>query len=169
MFLELTEIPPESILRNIKKAVSGFSGPPRHHVIPQPQPLPRALWTQSLFLSAMMLRNLLCRLSTEDPLEFSDRLKPVFSSTPMVPAKPPLQGLLCLVPALVPRSPVSRRPPVKKVSFASVPATQLHRNPHRTVPGSLPLYAILCPHLLGGVTVATTKTTFRTSGPQQTW
>ena len=35
-----------SFLRKIERAVSGFSGPPRHHVPPsQPQPLPRELLT----------------------------------------------------------------------------------------------------------------------------
>ena len=95
-----------------------------------------------------------------------DRLKPVISSTPVVPAVPSLRGQPCLVLASVPRPLVPRRPPVKKVSFAPVPAMQLRRNPHRTVQGSPPLSAVIRPHLLGGVTVATTKTTFRTSSPQ---
>ena len=44
-FLEHSEFPPESLLRNIEKTVLGFYGPPWHHMIPQPkpQPLPRAL------------------------------------------------------------------------------------------------------------------------------
>ena len=63
----------------------------------------------------------------------ADRLKPAISSTPVVPAVPPLRGRPRLVPPLVPDPPVPRRPPVKKVSFARVPATQLRWNPHRTV------------------------------------
>ena len=45
-FIEHSEFPPEVFLRKIERAVSGFSGPPRHHVPPsQPQPLPRDLLT----------------------------------------------------------------------------------------------------------------------------
>ena len=75
-----------------------------------------------------------------------DRLKPVFSSIPVVPAAPPLRGRPCLVPALVPRPlgpcpepvlfpgpPDPDCPPVKKVRFSPVPATQLLRNPHQMV------------------------------------
>ena len=44
-FLEHSEIPPETFLRKVERAAQGFSGPPRHHMTPQPQPqsLPRAL------------------------------------------------------------------------------------------------------------------------------
>ena len=75
-----------------------------------------------------------------------DRLKPVISSVPVVPAKSPLQGWPCLVPASVPRPPDPcpkpasvpgppdpGLPPVKKVRFSLVPATQAYRNPQRTV------------------------------------
>ena len=46
-FIEHMEFPPEYFLRKVERAVSGFSGPPCHHVIspPQPQPLPLALLT----------------------------------------------------------------------------------------------------------------------------
>ena len=44
-FLKHTELPPEGFLHKVEQAVLGFSGPPQHHMIPQPQlqPLPRAL------------------------------------------------------------------------------------------------------------------------------
>ena len=44
-FLKHSELSPEGFLRKVEQAVLGFSGPPRHHVVPQPQPqpLPRAL------------------------------------------------------------------------------------------------------------------------------
>ena len=94
-----------------------------------------------------------------------DRLKPVFSSVPVVPADPPLGGRPLLVPALVPR-PLDPRPEpalvpgppgpgcprVKKVRFSPVPATQLCRNPYRTMQGSRPLSPVLRPYLLWGVT-----------------
>ena len=45
-FIEHTEFPPEVLLQKIECAVSGFSGPPQHHVPPsQPQPLPQELLT----------------------------------------------------------------------------------------------------------------------------
>ena len=40
-FLEHSEIPPEIFLSRVEQAILGFSGPPRHHVVPQP--LPQAL------------------------------------------------------------------------------------------------------------------------------
>ena len=89
----------------------------------------------------------------------------------MIPGVPPVRGRLRLKPASDPGPPVPDRPQVKKVTFSHVkkvrfspvPATQLHRNPRRTVRGCLPLSAVLHPHLLGGVIVATIKTTFRTT------
>ena len=75
-----------------------------------------------------------------------DRLKPVFSSVPVVPAAPPLRGCNPLVPTLVPSPPGPRpepasvpgppdpgRPPVKKVRFSLVRATQLCWNLHQMV------------------------------------
>ena len=45
-FIEHWEFPKGGFLRKVEQAVSGFSGPPCHHVTPpQPQPLPRALLT----------------------------------------------------------------------------------------------------------------------------
>ena len=51
-FLEHSELPPEGFLCKVEQAVLGFSGPPCHHVIPQPQPqpLPRALMDAEFFL-----------------------------------------------------------------------------------------------------------------------
>ena len=42
-FLKHSEIHPEIFLHQVEQAVLGFSGPPRHHIVPQPQPLPQAL------------------------------------------------------------------------------------------------------------------------------
>ena len=42
-FLKHSEIPSDIFLQRVEPAVQGFSGPPGHHVSPQPQPLPRAL------------------------------------------------------------------------------------------------------------------------------
>ena len=92
-----------------------------------------------------------------------DRWKPVISSVLVVLGVPPVRGRPCLKPASIPGPPVKDRPtvkkvtfsPVKKVRFSLVPVTQLRRNPHRTVRDYLSLSAVLRPHLLGGVTVAT--------------
>ena len=80
-----------------------------------------------------------------------DRLKAVFSSVPVTPAVPPTQGRPCLFLASVTTPPVSVHLK-KKVRFETpVPATKLRQNPHRTIRGFPPLYAVLWPHLLGGV------------------
>ena len=101
-----------------------------------------------------------------------DRLKPVFSSVPVVPGVPPVPGQSRLKTTSIPGPPVKVRPPVKKVTFSPVnkvrfstdPATQLHRNSHVSARGPPPLSAVLHPHLLGEVTVATANltTTFGT-------
>ena len=40
-FIKHSEFPPEVFLQKVESAISGFSGPPYHHVDPpQPQPLP---------------------------------------------------------------------------------------------------------------------------------
>ena len=39
-FLEHSEIPPEIFLRQVEQAFLGFSGPPQHQLVPQPQPQP---------------------------------------------------------------------------------------------------------------------------------
>ena len=45
-FIEHSKFPPEVFLWKVERAVTGFSGPPGHHVaLPQPQPLPRELLT----------------------------------------------------------------------------------------------------------------------------
>ena len=50
-FLKHPEFPPDVFLRCVESAISGFSGPPPHHMSPQPQPLPRALLTaENVFL-----------------------------------------------------------------------------------------------------------------------
>ena len=79
-----------------------------------------------------------------------DRLKPVFSSAPIVPGVPPVRGRPQFVPASNPGPPVKDCPPVKKVTFSPVkkvrfsrvPATQLRRNLHRSARGSPPLSAL---------------------------
>ena len=127
----------QSFLRKIERSVSGFSGPPRHHVPPsQPQPLPREL------------------LTAEFVFVRDDASKP--------PLSPLYRGCPRLRPASVIEPPVHVK---KKVWFEfPVPATKLRRNPRRTVRGVPPFSAVLRPLLLGGVSVATTtKTTFAAS------
>ena len=88
-----------------------------------------------------------------------DRLKPVISSVPVTPAVPPPHGWSRLVPAYVTKPSNPAHLQLKKVRFSvPVPATQLHLNPPWMVQGFQPLSAVLHPHLLGGVTVATSMT-----------
>ena len=69
-FFKHSELLPESFLRNFEKAVLDFSGPPRHHAIPQPQPLPRVLqYAEFVFVRDDALNPPLSP-STEDPTEF---------------------------------------------------------------------------------------------------
>ena len=140
-FLEHSELPLESFLRRIEQAVLGFSRPPGHNVIPQPQPqpLPRPLLDADFVFVRddvskphlyrgpyRVLRQLekffFLQIGDKSESVSVDRLKPVISSTPVVPAVPSLPDRPCLVPASVPRPPVPRCPLVKKVSFAPVPA-----------------------------------------------
>ena len=91
-----------------------FSGPPRHHVIPQPQPqpLPRALLIADFVFVchdaskpplSPLYRGLyrvlhrsekyfIFQIGDKSDSVSEDRLKPVFSSDPVVPAEPPLRG-----------------------------------------------------------------------------
>ena len=142
----------QSFLLKIERAVSGFSGPPRHHVPPsQPQPLPRELLTAEfvfvrddaskppLFpfyrgpykVLERFEKNFILQIGDKSDSVSVDRLKAVFSSVPVTPAAPPTRGQSCLRPASVTEPPVHAK---KKVWFESpAPATKLHRNPHRTV------------------------------------
>ena len=191
-FLEHTELPPESFLHKVDQAIQGFSGPPQHHMIPQPQPrpLPRALMEADFVfvrddaskpLLSFLYRGpyrvlrqsenfFIIQIGDISDSVSVDRLKPVISS---VPGVTPVRSWPHLNPASIPGPPVKDRPPVKKVTFSPVkrvrfspvPATQLCRNPHWTVQDSWPLSDVLRPHLLGGVTVATANlmTTLGTS------
>ena len=174
-FIEHTELPPEVFLRKIERAVSGLSGPPRHHVTPSsPQPLPRELLAAEFVfvrddtskppLSPLYRgpykvlerfdKFFILQIGDKTDSVSVDRLKAVFSPTTVTPAAPPPRGRPRLQPASVSVPPAHVK---KKVRFElPVPATKLRRNPHRTVRGSQPLSAVLRPHLLGGVSVAPT-------------
>ena len=159
-FLKHSEIPPESFLRKVDLAVQGFSGPPRHHVTPQPQPLPRALMEAKyvfvrddaskpplspLYRGPYLVvrryeKFFVLQIGEKSDSVSVDRLKPVFSSVPIVPGVPPVRGWPCLIPVSIPGPTVKDRPPVKKVSFSPVKkvrfspvsASQLRQNPHRS-------------------------------------
>ena len=171
-FIEHSEFPPEVFLRIIKLAVSGFSGPPQHHVpLPQPQHLPRELLTAEFIfvqddaskppLSPLyrgpyeVLKRyekfFILQIGDKSDSAPVDRLKAVYSPFPVTPAVPPPRRLPCLPPAFIAKPPV----PVhtkKKVRFeVPVPVTKLCRNPRQTVQGIPPLSAVLQPLLLGGV------------------
>ena len=119
--------------------MQGFSGPPQHHVTPQPQPLPRALMeAEYVFVRDdaskpplsplyrgpyLVLRRsekfFILQIGDKKDAVSVDRLKPVFSSNPVVPGVPPVRGRPRLVPASVPGPPTDR-PPVKKVTFSPI-------------------------------------------------
>ena len=137
-FLEHSELTPEGFLRKIEQAVLGFSGPPRHHMIPQPLPLPRALMdaefvfvrddaskpTLSLLYRGpyRALRHsekfFVIQISDKSDSVSVDRLKPVISSIPVIPGVPPVCGQPRLKPASIPGLRVQDPLLVKKVSFS---------------------------------------------------
>ena len=162
-FLGHPEFPPDVYLRLVESLVSGFSRPPQHHVIPQPQPLPRALLSaEYVFVCDDAFKPLLSPLY-RDPnkvLQWGekfflqigiksdsvsvDKLKPVILSVQVTPAVPPHPNWSLLVPASVTNPPDPAFLQLKKVRFSVlVPAMQLHRNPCRIVQGSPPLFAVL--------------------------
>ena len=103
----------QSFLWKIERAVSRFSGHPRHHVPPsQPQPLPRELLTAEFVfvrddaskppLSPLYRgpykvlerfeKFFILQIGNKSDSVSVDRLKAVFSSVPVTPAAPPTRG-----------------------------------------------------------------------------
>ena len=92
---------PDTFLRHVEQAVTCFSGPPRHHVLPQPQPqcLPRALLeaefvfvsddASKLPLPPVFGGFFVLQIGDKSDSLSLDRLKPVISAVPVTPAVPP--------------------------------------------------------------------------------
>ena len=179
--VEFRVFPPEVFLWKVERAISRFSGPLHHHVISpsQPHSLPWALLAAEFVFVCYdaskpplaplysgpykVLKNwekfFVLQVRDKSDSVSEDMLKPAIFSIPVTPAVPQLRGWPWLVPASVTMPPVPVWLQMKMVQFLTrVPAMQLHWNPWRKVQGSLPLSAFLRPHLLGGVSVASTTT-----------
>ncbi|XP_023322535.1 uncharacterized protein LOC111696949 [Eurytemora carolleeae] len=146
---ELVDVPellPDTFLRKVNRAVEGFAVTPPHHVRPVPPvQLPAAL------ISAKYVG------SKQDVVSV-DRLKPVFSDTPVTTALPPPRGRPRLKPAPAPATtpPLSATKNTKRVRFllnpqVVPPPIPLRRNPHRSARDRRICSAISPPFLLGGV------------------
>ena len=133
-------------LWSVESAVYSFSGPPQHHVTPQPQPQPQVLLTTEYVFVHDDASKPLLSLLYRGSHKVLRRCENFFISTVAVTlaVSPPL-GWPQLVPASVPKPPDPVLLQLKKKVhfFVPVPATQLCQNPRRTVQG---------------VTVATTTT-----------
>ena len=178
-FLDGPELPSSQFLSKIQKVISGFSVPPPHHVPQQPPaevpaPLSNAKFvfvredTSKPLLAPLYRgpylvlerRSKFFRLQVGQKVDSVsvDRLKPVFSDSPVIPADPPPRGRPPLRPAKLPpvsssavNSPISKK---KSVTFLNVPAIILRRNPDRQTRGRSTCSALTPPFLLGGSTVA---------------
>ena len=178
-FLDGPELPSSQFLSNIQKVISGFSVPPPHHIPQQPPaevpvPLSNAKFVfvredaskpslAPLYRGPYLVlerRSKFFHLLVGQKVDFVsvDRLKPVFSDFPVVPADPPPRGRPPLRPARHPPEPssavnssFSKR---KSVTFLNVPTVMLRRNPYRQARGRSTCSALTSPFLLGGSNVA---------------
>ncbi|XP_023344142.1 uncharacterized protein LOC111713509 [Eurytemora carolleeae] len=157
-FLEAPEIPNAQFISKVEKVIAGFSAPPPHHVqYSPPVEVPAALRTAMFVFvredaSKPSLSPLYCgpylviewlskffRLQIGDKVDSVtvDRLKPVFSDSPVIPAAPPPQGRPPLRQSKDPpdhssaaKSSASKK---KSVLFLTQPIVIPRRNPHRQV------------------------------------
>lgn len=162
-FLDIPEFPPDAFLRRIDSAVQGFAKPPPHHIkIPPNYSLPDALLRADFVFvredaSTPSLDPLYrgpyrvlerqskffrLQIGSKSDLVAVNRLKPVFSEAPVIPAVPPARGRPPKQPEFskpivrhAPAPPVSSTTARKRVSFAPLPDSVCRRNPHRAVRG----------------------------------
>ena len=179
-FLDGPEIPSSQFISKIGKVISGFSVPPPHHVPQQPPAEVPASLTTARFVFVredaskpslaplyrgpylvLERRNKFFRLQIGNKVDSVsiDRLKPVFSDSPVVPANPPPLGRPPLCPARHPPDPSSAvdssaSKKKKSVTFLNKPTVVLRRNPHRQARERSSCSALTPPFLLGGSTVA---------------
>ena len=154
-FLSVPEFPPDSFLRKIQLASSGFSAPPPHHVTPAaPKPLPNSLLQADFVFvredasvpslsplyrgpyKVLERQSKFFRLQIGDKVDVVsvDRLKPVISDSTIISAKPPARGRPILRPQSSKSNSSASAPPrvVRKVRFQDQPAVPVRRNPHRS-------------------------------------
>ena len=179
---ELVDVPellPGSFLRKVDRAIEGFAVSPPHHVRPvPPTKLPTALISakyvfvrEDAVISSLAPRYrgpylvldrqdkfFRLQIGSKQDVVSVDRLKPVFSDTPVTPAIPPPRGRPRLkpksLPSVPPPSSATKLP--KKVRFKLVPqvlppSIPVRRNPHRSSRGRRICSAIPPPFLLGGL------------------
>jgi hypothetical protein len=158
-FLEAPEIPSSQFISKVEKVIAGFSVSPPHHVqYSPPVEVPAALKTTKfvfvredaskptlspLYRGPYLVlerRSKFFRLQIGDKVDSVsvDRLKPVFSDSPVIPAAPPPRGRPPLRqpkdPPVHPSAAKSSASKKKKsVSFLNQPTVMPRRNPHRQV------------------------------------
>ena len=140
---ELVDVPEllsDTFIRKVNRAVEGFAVPPPHHVRPVPPvQLPAALISAKyVFVCEDTAKSSLTpryrgpylvidkrdkyfrlQMGSKQDVVSVDRLKPVFSDTPVTTALPPPRGRPRLNPAPAPSTtrPLSTAKPSKKVRF----------------------------------------------------
>ena len=154
-FLDSAEFPPKVFLQRVEKALAGFSTATPHIRPESPKQLPPAL-LQSEFVFVredavtpplsplyrgpyrVLKRSdklFVLQIGEKEDSVFVDRLKPVFSTNPVVPAVPPTCGRPRHHPADRPSAPA--RPAIPSSTTVSLPADDLpvlqRRNPRRLV------------------------------------
>ena len=178
-FLDASEFPSSQFISKIEKVIAGFSTSLPHHVQHSPPAeIPAALKTvKFMFVRedaskpsltplyrgpylVMEWQSKIFRLQIGTRIDAVslDRLKPVFSDSPVVPVAPPPQGRPPLRqskhppdPSSALKSSASRK---KSVMFLTQPVIIPRRNPHRHARVRSPCSALTPPFLLGGSTVA---------------
>ena len=157
-FLEAPEIPSSQFISKVEKVIAGFSTPPPHHVQHSPPvEVPTALRTAKFVLVredaskpslsplyrgpylVIERRSKFFRLQIGAKIDSVslDRLKPVFSDSPVIPAAPPARGR---PPLRQPKDPPDQSSAAKSsaskkksVVFLTQPIIIPRRNPHRQV------------------------------------
>ena len=173
-FLDAPELPNSQFLSKMERIIAGFSIPPPHHVQhSHPAGIPAALRTvKFVFVREDASKPSLgplyrgpylvmeqrskffhLQIGTKIDAVSVDRLKPVISDCPVVPAAPPPRGHPPLRP--------SKHPPdLSSAADSSIskkksePEFIPRRNPHRHARVRSSCFALTLPFLLGGSTVA---------------
>jgi hypothetical protein len=177
--LDVPELPPESFLRKVERAIDGFAVPPPHHVhtVP-PSQLPAALlkakfvfvredaviptlaprYPGPYLVLERRSKYFRLQIGSKQDVVSVDRLKPVFSDAPVTPALPPPRGRPSRRPVAnsldPPPSSAARIP--KKVRFQLTPRVHpspspARRNPYRSSRDRRISSATSPPFLLGGL------------------
>ena len=178
--LDGPELPSSQFISKIEKVITGFSVPPPHHVqqslsaeVPTSLKSSKFVFVREdaskpslapLYRGPYLVverRSKFFRLQIGNRIDSVsvDRLKPVFSDSPITPAAPPLRGRPPLRPGKKPPEPSSavesaiskEKKSMKSVRFLTKPEVILRRNPHRQARIRSSCSALTPPYLLGGV------------------